>query len=434
MPRILIYTVVSLLLLFGVIWLISDEPLSEDHRAWRDWHDRHQGQPGEAWVWLLGLRAPADENPADAGRQWLEQASLELAGSDDRLATLLVASPEPWQDRPLALPDSARLEQLLDCRAAEDCPDIELFLAEHAELLARFRDWPVGNGSLSVAAPDSRTLPQMQALVAGIQLDRLAQLVLLLKGESEPALALAEQADRQLRAMLTESPNLIALMIATRLLVDQTDWLLALHRDGLLELRPDSHLLAELEAVESALERSLRGEFGLVYRFNQMVRTDSLGRDLGWWDRFAFRWLYKPRMSTNRTAELYGWLVTLDQPTDLSALGRGHEPIRKTPWQPRNLFAYSRYNLLPEADPFLVYIGRVHDLSAKLALARAWLSEPVLDDPALRRMVRSNPYRRGYGIELDEHKARLCFDGPLEDRARVRCLGLRGRNEGLPGD
>jgi hypothetical protein len=424
MRKILIIMSASALLLTAVFWLITDEPLADDSRHWRDWHERHQGEPGQAWLWLLGLRAPAGERPDEAGQRWLDQAVLALTESDQPAATLLMSAPEPWQGRALPLPDPADLTQRLDCRALEDCDDIDDFLAEHAELLARFREWPVQTRSLDVAAPDSRNLPQMQALLAATQLDRLAQLSLLLQDQADQALALAAHADRQLRALLAGSPNLIALMIATRLLVDQTEWLLVLHRDGLVELAPDLAMLAELDAVDQALARSLRGEFGLMYRFNQVFAPDSLGEPVGRWDRFALRWLYKPQMTLNRTVELYHWLATLDQPGDLSALGRGHEPIWQAPWQPRNLFAYGSYNLLPEADPFLDYVGRVHDLSARLALARAWLNEPALDDAGLRRMVRSNPYRRGYGIMLDEQRRRLCYDGPYEDRRHFRCIGV----------
>lgn len=90
--------------------------------------------------------------------------------------------------------------------------------------------------------------------------------------------------------------------------------------------------------------------------------------------------------------------------------------------QPRNLFAFGRFNLMPGPEPFLNHVGRVHDVSAQLALARASLSEPVLDDAALERMAEANPYGRDYGIRLDREEEQLCFDGPLEDRAESRCI------------
>lgn len=424
MRKILIFLILSIGLLAGVIWLADDERLSEESRTWRDWHDLHLDQPGEAWLWLLGLQAPAGHRPDDAGSRWLEQARRELAASDDQAATVLLASLAPWHDRPLPLPDESSLEQLLGTRDRQGLEMLDAFLAEHAELLDRFREWPAQTRSLVVAAPDSRNLPPMQALVAAVELDRLAQLGQLLRGEPEQALALAEHSDRQLRALLAAAPNRIVLMTAVRLLADQTEWLLTLHRDGLIELWPDTPMLADLDQVAQGLEAALRGEFGLSYRFNQVFEEPDLGEDAGWWDRLKFRWLYKPDMTLNRTVNLYRWVAALHRPTDLAALGQGNEPIWPVPQQPRNLFAYGRYNMLPEAQPFLAYVGRIHDLSARLALARGWLAEPVLDEPALNRIVRLNPYRRGHGIRLEAQARLLCFEGPFRDPEQLRCIGL----------
>ena len=424
MKKRLIWVLPVALLLAGLYWLSSDERPSEETRLWQDWHDHHLGQPGRAWLWLLGMTAPAGEWPDEAGQRWLEQAARELRDADDRAVAMLAGSQMPWHDRMLALPDTRSLEPLLACRTGAACEPIATVLAEHAELLTRFRDWPVQTRSLHVAAPDSRNIPPLQGLIAAIQLDRLAHLSLLRDSRPEQARAMAEHTDRQLRAMLTEPPNLIVLMVGLRMMSDQVAWLLALHDDGLIELEPDEPMLADLAGIGDALEATLRGEFGLSYRFNHAIDESHLAESAGWWEHFLFRWLFKPQMTLNRTGDLYRWVAGLDQPADLAAVSRGDAALWEPPWQPRNLFAYGDYNMLPEPRPLLTYIARVHDLTARLALARAWLAEPVLDEVTLRRLAKDNPYGRDFGIEYDEAEETLCFGGPLEDDRQFRCISV----------
>lgn len=430
MNRTTLYTLLVICLaaiVFGA-WLLRDHPPTPERLAWQNWHDQFQGQPGEAHVWLLGLGAPAGEDPLQAGEQWLEAARQDLAEADSPASTVLQSVPAPWGGQALTLPDQRILEDLLACRDREQppCDQIETTLLEHAELLERFRSWPVLTESMRVAAPDSRIIPAMTVLVHAVQLDRLEQLHHLLLGQNAQARALVEQADRQFRAKLAQSPNLLQLMVAIRLLADQTDWLLVLDRDGLLELNPDDPMLAALDGVDPALESSFRGEYGLTYRLSELLEEEPelLKTESSWHQWLGYRWLYKPGMSQNQVADLYHWASALDEPGDLSALGRGNEPMWQARFQLQNLSGHFLWNMLPEAEPLMDYVGRVHDLSAKLALARAWLAEPELDDAALRRMVSSNPYRRGYGIELDEQRRRLCFDGPFEDRQLFRCIAV----------
>lgn len=422
MKKSVVLVVLAALLLGGVYWLSGDEPPSGENRLWQEWHDHHLGEPGQAWLWLMGFTAPAGERPDEAGRRWLEEAERELLDADDRAVAVLAGSQMPWHDRTLALPDTRSLEPLLACRNGAACEPIAAVLAEHAELLARFRDWPVQDRSLHVAAPESRNIPPLQALTAALQLDRLAQLSLLLDARPAQARALAEHADRQLRAMLTEPPNLIVLMVGVRMLSDQTAWLLSLHRDGLIELAPDESMLADLAGIGHALQATLRGEFGLSYRLHHAIDESHLRETADWWERFQLRWLFKPQMTLNRTGELYRWVAGLDQPADLAAVSRGEVALWQPPWQPGNLFAYGDYNMLPEPRPLLTFIAQVHDLNSRLALARAWLAEPVLDEAALRRMADANPYGRDFGIDYDEAEETLCFGGPLEDDRQFRCI------------
>lgn len=426
MKKILLTTLVIVLaLILFAIWLRQDDPLTPEAQAWQQWHEEHYGQPGEAYLWLLGLDAPAGEDPRQAGARWLELAREEYEQSDEPVSMMLSSPPAPWQDQRQARPDSTRLEALQSCRDLVEppCDEMEDVLAEHGELLSRFLDWPVLSQSLTIALPDNGVTPTFSVLTKAVRLERLYQLRQLLQGEDDAARERIEAANQKLRSYLAGAPSLINLMVAIMLLADQVDWLLALERDGLIDLQPDDPLLAELDGVGQALEASLRYEFGSIYRFNQEF-NNYVWAEAGWVELLAHRWFFKPGMATNQSAELHQWLAELDEPGDLSDLGRGNEPIWRGRFQLRNMLGYGSYNMVPSAEPYLNYVGRVHDLSARLALARAYLSEPQLDDAALRRMVRANPYRRGYGVELDEQRSRLCFDGPFEDSRQFRCLDV----------
>lgn len=429
MKKALIIILVIALLLIGFAgWSLRDEQPSALNLAWQQWHEQNEGQVGPAYLWLVGLNAPAGESPLAAGMDWLEATREEYESADDWASAMLAGQTPPWQDQALATPDSDTLDTLLACRQQVEppCDDIESKLAEHAELLARFRAWPVEQESLRVAASDMQTIPAYSPLFAAVQLDRLDQLRHLLRGENELARILAEETDRKLRAHLSGAHSLINLMVAVRLLADQTDWHLSLHDDGLIDLQPEDPLLAELGGVDQGLETTFRGEFGYMDRFNQNAEIEMQRGAAGWSDRATYRWFFKPVMGSNHSAELMHWLISLDQPGDLSALGRGEAEIWRDGFRLRNAWAFTNLNMLPTADPFLAYVARVHDLSAKLALARARLSESVIDDAALQRMASANPYGHDFGIERDRENGRLCFDGPFDsrpsDEQHFRCI------------
>lgn len=65
------WVVLAVFLLAGALWLTRDEPASEEIRSWQSWHDDYLGEPGQAWLWLMGLQAPVGDRPDEAGRQWL---------------------------------------------------------------------------------------------------------------------------------------------------------------------------------------------------------------------------------------------------------------------------------------------------------------------------------------------------------------------------
>ncbi len=400
-------------------WVVSrDEAPNATHLAWAERLDRAES-PTDAYLWLMGFTAPADDDPQAAGQRFMNDALEWLANSEEEFPFIAVGhsvSPD-WQDDRLPTPGSDEVRDLLQCQGREipPCDELTAVLDEHAVLLERFRAWPLRGEGLQGPPELALLIPAFHGITNASQLDSLDQLRLLLTGQPEESLARMAEHDRQLRQGLAETRNLIGAMVMVAAIDEAVNTRLRWVDEGWLPASMVTEWLADIDQVDELLFNMLLGEFSIVRAFDQDV-LDSASMQLSdFFDRLAFRVLFRPVATMNHTALLYQSMAELNTPIALSEYARGERVMPEPPrrWDP--------LNMIPAPEPFLAYISRVHDLNAKMALARAWLAVQPESVAELATLAEANPYGEGYGIEWNED-GRLCFAGPFENRRDFRCL------------
>ncbi|MDD0844796.1 hypothetical protein [Pseudomonas sp. Gutcm_11s] len=401
-------SLVSFLLLAALAWLwLRDEPLLADARAWL------QAPPAAAesvaYYQLLGLDAPAGQDPQAAGRQLLDAHRQWRAehGFSDLLQPAAAAERIELPAGLCALGEPGCLQQLRDNPA-----QLAGLLARHAELRQRYENL--------LAQSDYRTLsqPSMDEPLANYtSLDRAnrllaAQALVLAEGGLGAAgLALLQQDVRQLREWLGRADNLILKMMLVRLLAADLDAIAVLHDAGLLP-RPAAQ--PALSEAERSLQGAMQREFALV-GFGLMTLLDNpqTASELGVL-RWQLRWLYKPQMTVNDSLPAYRRVANASQ-LDTAAFVRSlQSPARAEPSLWRRVRNPLGAILGQVATPdFNQYLARLHDLDAKLVLFNALgQAVPEVD----------NPYRADQRASWDAKRQAYCFAGPLADKQGLRCL------------
>ena len=399
-------------------WLARDEQPNATHMAWAERLDSVDS-PTDAYLWLMGFTAPADDDPLAAGQRFMNDAMEWLANADEELPFIAVGysvSPD-WLDNSLPLPRNDKMRELLQCQGLElpPCDQLTSVLDEHALVLERLRAWPLRGEGLQSSPELATLIPAFQGIVSASQLDLLDQLRLLLTDQPEEALSRMAEHDRQLRQALAETRNLVGAMVMVAVIDEAVNTRVRWVAEGWLPASVVTEWLADIDRVDQLLFNMILGEFSFVRAFDRDA-LDASGGDLSrWYARLAFKAFFRPVAIMNHTALLYQSMAELDTPIALSEFVRGERVMPESPrrWDP--------LHMIPAPEPFLEYIARVHDLNAKMTLARTWLAVRPETAGQLTTLAEANPYGEGYGIEWND-EARLCFSGPLEDRRSIRCL------------
>lgn len=423
MYRIFVLILALLLLVPGLSWFFSDDELDDGAERWKYWHERHQDQWSAGQLWLLGLDAPPHIGPEEAGRAWLESLRLERRVGPWQAHARME---RPWQADRLKLPDRGHVDDLLACRELTEpgCSGMEDKLESHRVLLDRYRKWPLDT-AFNITAPELVLNSPMQLLMAADRLARLDALHRLLIDEQGNAMAYFEALHDRPRQLLARSENLVMMVVAIRMIAEQVDWLIDLHADGIVESEWLTRQLVDIDGVGELLTQVMRGEYGLVLEAVEWLEKDGdLHGGLGIVDRFMLRLFHRPNMTRNALYERYARIASLSDARQLSAMASGREALPEATPSLRNYFSYINPAQLPEGPEFIVYVAQLHDLRAKLALARTLVRDAPQSDDDLHRLVRVNPYGWRHGVELDEGRNRLCLAGPLQDQSGIRCIRL----------
>ena len=391
--------------LLGWAWML-DEPLDPRAQAWLE-----PAAPAEsaAYYQLLGMDAPAGQEPQAFGRQLLQAHQQWLAKHG-------LNKPQAHADRARIELPGAELCRLGegDClqRLREDRVALGELLVRHGELLRRYETLLTLNDYRTLSQPSmNEPLANFTTLDSANRVRAVQILALALDGRGGEALALLQQDVRLLRDWMARADNLILKLMLALELANDLEAIAVLHRAGLV---PEPAEQAVLSDAERSLEAPMQREFVLVGSGHlNLLDSPQVAEELGvsrWW----LRLIYKPHMTVNDS--LPGYLqVAADSRLDTAAFVRTVKmQSRREPslWRSaRNPVGMILGNV---AGPdFNKYLSSLHDLDAKLALFNS-LGQSVPDA--------DNPYRSGQKANWSAKRQAYCFSGPLQDERGMRCL------------
>ena len=391
------------------LWLWTrDEALDPRALAWLE----EVAAPGEsaAYHQLMGLDAPVGQDTTAAGRQILEAHRQWRA--QHHYHESMVAEAERAR---IALPgkDLCALAEG-DClqRLRADRAGLDALLARHAELLERYQRLLALDDYHTLSQPSAdEPLANFSSLDQANRLLAARALALADAGRGDEALALLQQDVARLRAWLAQADNLILKMMLGRLLGRDLDSLAVLVREGLIA-RPEPQ--PALSEAERSLHMPMRREFALLGNgFLYMMDDPQITAELagGAWQLSL---LYKRHMTINDSLPAY-LRVAEDSRLDPRAFAelaqRGERPQPGLWRRARNPIGVVLGGIaMPN---FHVYLARMHDLDAKLALfASLGQAVPEAD----------NPYYPGRKASWNPEQRAYCFAGPLADERGLRCL------------
>lgn len=396
--------IVALALLGGgvALWLY-DEPLLPEAQVWLEQIDKVEGDSA-AYYQLFGLDSPAGSDPQAAGRKRLEAYHHWLASHGSEKAMPAVDEPARLTlpgDELCALAKPGCLERL-----RQDPVALAALLSKYDELLQRYQQLLALEDYRTLSQPSQSEPLPVYAVLRQAGLLRGAQaLALAEQGDGAPALALLQGDTRQLRIWLARADNLILKMLLVGLLQQNLDGLATLYHAGLI---PKPAAEVALSVTERSLHGAMQREFALIATF---LREPSATKNVPAW---RLQLVFKPRMSINETLPRY-LRVAEDSQLDAVAFAQRQTVVSDTA-----ISTWRRWRnpvgaiLVAIAIPdFTPYLAQLHDLDAKLALFNA-LGSAV---PAS-----ANPYYPQSRPFWDGKLQAYCFDGPLRDEKRRRCL------------
>jgi len=245
-----------------------DEPLAPEARLLSASSYQVAADPGNGYVWMLGLLAPEPEDAYACGAralgrlQELDARSESLSKDDPLLADHLVLA---GRSRMRCQPEKGSCIEL----AAQKYAEIKRELAQSGTLLDRAQRMRAQSVFADAYTPSSWSspVPPYHNVVVAQFATLLQASVAVSEGRIEDAIALAEEDMRFSRRVLAGSTNLIGKMVANTLVARDVLFL-----SDLLSKRPEQ-MRRYRKRVASALEPLSQGEIAL----DAALRTEARG-------------------------------------------------------------------------------------------------------------------------------------------------------------
>lgn len=400
--------VAALMLLCGVL-LLQDQRAQPQVEVWLDAVAQRQQNAADSQAYRLGLGldAPAGQDPVQWGEARLQAYREGKQMSEARLEVVqhpLLCS--------VMMADCRQRLQHLDVRQAQQLLQEQQLLRQRYLQMLQLQDFATALGPAL-----DEPLPAYQVLLRGMQLQALAHRLQALAGQ-------AEAVDQQLRAEialarvhLERADNLISKMVWVRVVAQQVDTLADLYR---LRLGGSAQPLAELNEQQLNLLPALQREFA-----NVVSGIAALRSQLPWFSRI----FYKPQHTQNLM------LMNYQAVAERAALNAAafSQSVSATPSHSvsflERMSNYVGVLLAQTAMPDLnIYSARMHDLQGKVRLFNLLhqLPEGAALEPALLRALAGsgNPYEPEQPPRWEAARGQLCYQGPLVDKERVRCLNV----------
>ncbi len=395
---------------FGLFCWLRDEPPTPQVQRWLS-KVQERTVPSRAYLFLVGLDAAPRTSPLALGEARLQDYQQGVASATP------VSLPLPQGPAFCAIEAAGCFDNLLQNQA-----QLSSLLAEQAALLGRYRYFLSLQDFHSSAVPGSAEprLP-LQYLTRGQQVLSLQALQLALNGDGQGAQALLQEDQAGIRQHLARADQLELKLSLATLLNRNLEWLVHLHREGLLP--PQQVALVPLSPAERSLRMPLQHEFASHAAFLRDLREQDIPILL---EEASLFFEYKPQTTINASFDQYRFAIQLSElsPAQLQK----HLASRPQPYTGlRNRIGNSLLGM--HGDDFIDGVGQVQDLAGKIRLATLSLSLPagMVDHAQVAQQALAagadNPYVAMQPPYLDEQQ-RLCFHGPLPDHEGGRCVRL----------
>lgn len=365
------------------------------------------GGHSEAYLFLTGIYVNTDENPVDVGRRQLEDSRRLEADS-----SYTVVDYEDSKKLPLPEGDAF-------CKSWEDsclktlfssAIGIDKLLTRHELLVSRSNQFLEYKEYQTLASPTlAEVFPPFQYVAAAERLKVLRAISNYKNGSSEDAIKSLLMQVSQLRQSMALQDNLIGKLVFLMKISEVIDVAsVILHKEGI-----KVEALSSLSQSEKSYYMIAAREFGILYYGFKDLYKNAGFIELGEVPEWCVRILYKPNMTINALQPRYSKLESLAKlsPANFSKEieGDNQRPIYSSTL--RNYMGGIFVNI---AEPnFVEYLARFSDLDVKIALFNHKHS-------ANNALI--NPYYSTF--DADEIDGSLCFNGPLEDKRKIRCLKM----------
>jgi hypothetical protein len=420
-----------------------DEPLSVEARRLAAAAQQPQAETRNAYVWMLGLRAPAAEDAYAWGARVLarlQEADAHGGTLGEQDPVLADYSADAADDQVFCVPEKASCIDL----AAQRSSDVHRQLSQASVLLdraAQMRSQPTFTDAYvphSVLSP----LPQYQNAARAQSATLLAASLAAAEGKFDQAMALAA-ADMQFsRSMLAGSTNLVGKMVANTCVARN-----ALFLSDLLSKRPErmrgygerlAAAVGPLSPEERLLEPALRDEAAKRLRFllNDVPRKGPLwvyrgAQTQGIIEALA-GFFYQPNVTANEATRRFEEdLVVAQVAAPKFDAAREASRASISAYRKLSVWDYVRNpagNILVRSarNDYANYVARMHDLQGLITLVRAQVAMNALRSPVQRAAFLAsdeakafaNPYT-GALLSIDAATGELFF-APRSDGSWVK--------------
>lgn len=409
MKRIILIFVLSILVSTIFITQVDDDI---DNHALDFLSDIDSSKESDAFLYLFGIYAAPNEDPFEIGKKVLSEHEYIDLDSEYRSSSYpeskMLANPtgdlfcQTWKD---------------DCikHLFESDYEIEKIKSDNKVLTQRAEKfWQFNEYSTLTKPSVNELVPPYQYLASAVRIKTLEAIQLHRAGKSEKAIDLLVDQFALSRNAMGNQDTLIGKLVFLMGMSEMLDVLSIFVFSS--EKNPNLETMQLLTNEERGFDIVVAREFAMAYYM--LLEADrhpeffQIGGEMPGW---MVRLFYKPNMTINASIPVYREMVELAKlsPKEFAArIGSGAE-VRVTSSKIRN---YAGNTLLSVPLDLKKYLARFFDFDAKITLFNSLLGGREEVSNA------TNPYYKDKKPVLAPLEA--CFDGPLIDERRLRCLRI----------
>ena len=421
-----IFLAIFLFIISSILLLQIDDDLAPKAQSMYEQATAHK--ESEAYLYLLGIEAAADEKPEVVGKALM--ASIRSAEKKyfENPHTQEYEYEDYSGERSLPLPALGTEKNCEYTDKLFSYPfNLELLPEEQKVLLKRYKKLIAMRDFHTLPLPHiSASIPAFQYLTKGNTLASLEAVEKAKKGSVEAAKKLLLDDISLLRFNLQQADMLITKIIYVSMISKSLDVLsVVIHKYD----SPAQENIQALTSDEKSLVKAMNYEYGLSHNlFKSMDKASNLLSTIdnsknGNLPAWVSRILFKPNMSLNAIFPYLGEFgqYSLLSPKAFVLKVANNKPVFKKKFYIRNYIGTVLTQI--NGPDFNKYIARVFALDAKIHLFNKTSSKTKL--PTTLSHI-SNPFYDDKAVYYSEDEKAICVDVPLLDKRKDdRCLRIK---------